>query len=69
MITERADTPTGKCCSICEHAVMRRWGAPPDEYLVCNVCAERRPRVSKRAVEEPRDLSESFWRIATGSKP
>ena len=70
MITRRIDTPTGLCCSICEHAVVHPFGARPDEYLVCEACAaEHRTRVRVPVVEEIPDLSDSFWRIATGSTP
>ena len=68
MITKRSDTPTGKRCLFCEHAVTRAWGARPDEYLVCDVCVARQPRASKPVEEELPDLSESFWRIATANK-
>jgi len=69
MITRRSDTPTGKCCVICDHAVVRPWGARPDEYLVCEVCETGNRRVPKPIEEQPPDLSDSLWRIATGDKP
>jgi len=67
MLTKRSDAPTGLCCSRCHHAVIRPWGAPPGEYLVCDACAQlatARP-VTKPVQEESPDLSDSFWRIAT----
>ena len=68
MITNRSDTPTGKGCSICAHEVIRPWGARPDEYLVCDVCAARHSRVPEPIQEDLPDLSDSVWRIATADK-
>ena len=69
MITKRSDTPTGTCCSICNQAVIRPWGARRDDYLVCDACVARHQRVAQPIKEELPDLSDSFWRIATGDKP
>ena len=67
MIAMRSDTPTGQCCLVCEHAVVRPWGARRDEYLVCDACdVERRTSVPEPVIGEVFDLSDSFWRIATG---
>ena len=68
MITNRSDTPTGICCAICKHEVIRPWGARPDEYLVCDACAAPRSRVPEPIQEELPDLSDSLWRIATAEK-
>ena len=68
MITKRSDTPTGMCCSRCEHAVIRPWGARPDEYLVCDACVTRHARVPKPVQEEFPDMSDSLWRIATADQ-
>ena len=68
MIAERSDSPTGKCCLLCNNPVTRPWGARPDEYLVCRVCAAGGHREPERLAEDTPDLSESFWRIATGSR-
>ena len=68
MIADRSDTPTGKCCVLCAHEVTRPWAARPDEYLVCHVCAGRRQRVHKPTEDDVPDLSDSFWRTATGNK-
>jgi hypothetical protein len=68
MITTRSATPTDKRCSLCNESVIRPWGARPDEYLVCDVCAARHPRMAQPVQEESPDLADSFWRIATGDK-
>ena len=68
MIAARSDGPTGKRCLTCEHAVSQPWGARPDEYLVCDVCAGSRARVPEAAEEDFPDLSENFWRIAEADK-
>lgn len=68
MITTRSLTPTDKRCSLCKEAVTRPWGARPDEYLVCDVCAARNPSQAPPIDEELPDLTDSFWRIATGHK-
>jgi hypothetical protein len=68
MITKRSDTPTGMCCSRCEHAVIRPWGARPDEYLVCDACVTRHALVPKPVREELPDMSDSLWRIATADQ-
>ena len=68
MITKRSDTQTGKCCSLCDHAVVRPWGARPDDYLVCDVCDAGNRGAPKPIDEKPPDLSDSLWRIATGEK-
>jgi hypothetical protein len=68
MITKRSDTPTGRSCLRCEHAVIRPWGARPDEYLVCDVCVALNARAPEPVQEEAPDLSDSFWRIATADQ-
>lgn len=68
MITKRSDTPTGMCCVRCEHAVIRPWGARPDEYLVCDVCVVCHAGAPKPVQEEVPDMSDSFWRIATADQ-
>jgi hypothetical protein len=69
MITRRSDTQTGMRCLRCEHPVVRPWGARPDEYLVCDVCAVVHARVREPVREEVPDLSDSFWRIAMADQP
>jgi hypothetical protein len=68
MITKRSDTLTGMCCSCCEHAVIRPWGARPGEYLVCDACVASHAPVRKPVQEEFPDMSDSFWRIATADQ-
>jgi hypothetical protein len=68
MLTKRSDTPTGMCCSRCEHPVIRPWGARPDEFLVCDVCSTHDAHVPKPVQQESPDLSDSFWRIATADQ-
>jgi hypothetical protein len=68
MITKRSDTPTGMSCLRCEHAVIRPWGARPDEYLVCDVCVAGHAPVPEPVQQEVPDLSDSFWRIVTADQ-
>ena len=68
MIADRSESSTGKRCLLCSEAVTRPWGARPDEYLVCRVCAVGGFREPEPLAADVPDLSESFWRIATGGR-